>query len=201
MPERAPERHQGQAFGAKAGFENRLQAWADKMGLASVEQEDQGSSRRGFADLASKIEDLFGGGSAGNGLESGVPQPRQCSVQVVGDFRGHGSLLGTCGVQAREVQGAVRVVEKKEIAQVWHPPIFYFRGFDFNPGKARCEPPGANNGPAAEMDGFLAEGRGFEPLVSHPTTDFKSAAIDHSASPPQDDIITSGKGIGEAGVR
>ena len=43
--------------------------------------------------------------------------------------------------------------------------------------------------------------KGFEPLVSHPTTDFKSAAIDHSASPPQDDIISSGKGIGEAGVR
>ncbi len=60
---------------------------------------------------------------------------------------------------------------------------------------------GQTTGLAGEMGGFLAEGRGFEPLVSHPTTDFKSAAIDHSASPPQDDIISSGKGIGEAGVR
>lgn len=35
------------------------------------------------------------------------------------------------------------------------------------------------------VDYELAEGRGFEPLVGHPTTDFKSAAIDHSASPPR----------------
>lgn len=31
---------------------------------------------------------------------------------------------------------------------------------------------------------ILAEGRGFEPLEAYTPTDFKSAAIDHSASPP-----------------
>lgn len=47
----------------------------------------------------------------------------------------------------------------------------------------------------------MAEGRGFEPLVGHPTTDFKSAAIDHSASPPQGDIISSRAGLRERQVR
>ena len=35
-----------------------------------------------------------------------------------------------------------------------------------------------------EVDGYLAEGVGFEPTVGCPTPVFKTGAIDHSATPP-----------------